>query len=70
MFQHLVCTNWFEVDCHAQLAVRTPLVWSVGKRLRNPTFPILETELAENATKAALTSALSVVELGDQLPSL
>merc|ERR1719483_908513 len=20
--QHLVCTNWFEVDCHAQLAVR------------------------------------------------
>jgi hypothetical protein len=19
--QHLVCTNWFEVDCHAQLAV-------------------------------------------------
>ena len=24
MFQHLVCTNWFEVDCHAQLAVRTP----------------------------------------------
>jgi len=22
--QHLVCTNWFEVDCHAQLAVRSP----------------------------------------------
>ena len=23
--QHLVCTNWFEVDCHAQLAVRLEL---------------------------------------------
>jgi len=54
--QHLVCTNWFEVDCHAQLAVRTHPGLVRWEKATTQQFRSSTESEAAIATNAACTS--------------